>query len=346
MAKEKVTICITTYNLEKYIGEALESILKQHTEFPYKILIADDCSTDRTLEILEQYRKEYPDIIEIRAASANMGFLANSNRIFDGLQSEYFTFLDGDDYWIDDKHLQKQVDFLESHTEYQMCAGNTQMMRDGKLAEYLLTRDDLERKYTFEDMLCDRMPFIHTSSILLRNTIFCKGIPDCFKEAVGKYYECALRGEDFRRIIHLENGPIYVFEDVFSVYRVHEKGIWQGKSKVEQQIETVISWYFQSKYYREKYGNYFLDKFYATYKDLIFKMITERAFLSEYNLTEKESMIFTGLLNDIARSKNNNRIVIDNEADYFIRQINEYLARTHSGSFKRKLLLKLMQFWQ
>lgn len=152
-----MTICITSYNLEKYIGEALESILKQHTEFPYKILVADDCSTDRTLEILEQYRKEYPDIIEIRAASANMGSLANSNRIFDGLQSEYFTLLDGDDYWIDDKHLQKQVDFLDSHTEYQMCAGNTQMMRDGKLAEYFLAPDDLERMYTFDDMLCDHM---------------------------------------------------------------------------------------------------------------------------------------------------------------------------------------------
>ena len=88
----KVTICITTYNLEKYISKALDSVLMQKTTFDYKIIVADDCSTDGTIEILKKYAKEYPSIVELITSDQNEGSLHNSNRIFDVYKVNTFHF--------------------------------------------------------------------------------------------------------------------------------------------------------------------------------------------------------------------------------------------------------------
>ena len=94
----KVTVGITTYNLEKYIEKAIDSILCQKTNFEFKIVIADDGSTDGTVNILKKYAEKYPEKIEIMLSSKNLGSLANSNRIFEKIDGEYISFLDGDDY--------------------------------------------------------------------------------------------------------------------------------------------------------------------------------------------------------------------------------------------------------
>ena len=123
--KEKVIIGITTYNLEEYIGVALDSVLKQKVNFAYKILVVDDASIDRTREILLQYKEKYPNKIDLIFKKENTGSLSSSNILFDNIKSEYFAFLDGDDYWLSDSRLQEAVDFLDNHVEYSMYGGNT-----------------------------------------------------------------------------------------------------------------------------------------------------------------------------------------------------------------------------
>ena len=61
----KLTIVTTTYNQEKYIEEAIESMLMQKTNFPFQIVVSDDCSKDRTREILVEYEKRYPEKIKV-----------------------------------------------------------------------------------------------------------------------------------------------------------------------------------------------------------------------------------------------------------------------------------------
>ncbi|MCR5063556.1 MAG: glycosyltransferase family 2 protein, partial [Treponema sp.] len=178
---EKLIVVITTYNLEKYISEALDSVLRQKTNFHFKILIGDDASTDKTLDILNEYVEKFPDIIDLRLSQTNLGSLCNSNRLFDGLNCEYFTFLDGDDYWEDEYRLQKQIDFLDSHPDYMMCAGNTQYIKNGIKSDFLLTEKELGRTYTFEDYINQNMPFFHVSSIVIRNKIYINGLPECYK---------------------------------------------------------------------------------------------------------------------------------------------------------------------
>lgn len=321
----KVIVGITTYNLEKYISEALDSVLNQKTNFNYKVIVADDCSTDRTLEILHKYKDEYPDILEILTTSKNMGSLANSNRIFNGLQCEYFAFLDGDDYWVNSNSLQKQVDFLDNHKEYMMCAGNTQYLRNGLLEDFVIGKSELNKSYCFDDYVNKKMPFVHTSAILVRNKIFINGLPRCFIDAVDSFENCALRGEDFRRILHLEKGPIFVYDEVFSVYRIHDKGMWQGSSRTKQFIESTIVMNFYMKYFGEKYGNFFSEEFRNTYKLMMLDLVLNKDFMNEINLDNQEANLLANLIIDLS-----------GKGDVF--------KKGNKKTFKHKLKRKLIKF--
>lgn len=299
----KVVIGITTYNLEDYISEALDSILMQKTNFNYKIIIADDCSSDSTIKILKKYKTKYPDLIDLKLSDKNQGSLKNSNRIFEGLQCEYFTFLDGDDYWLGDNHLQKQVDYLDSHPNYMICGANTQYLRNDELSGYVVEEDKCNKSYYFTDLLNNSIPFVHTSAILIRNTIFCNGLPKCYKIAENTFENCALRGEDFRRILHLEKGPMYVMPEIISVYRIHSRGMWQGSSNVKRVIESTISWNFYKKYFNNRYGKFFEDKFNRSYCNMMRTLVVDTNFLNSYELGEVETELITGLLNDLKRNE-------------------------------------------
>ncbi len=317
---DTVAIVITTYNLEKYAARALDSVLKQETDFDYKVIVADDASTDNTINILKKYKKKYPEKIELLLAENNMGSLANSNRAFSFMDCKYFSFLDGDDYWIGNHRLQKQVDFLNKNNSYVMCAGNTRYVRNGRHAELLVKRRQLNKSYSFEDYLNGKMPFLHTSSILVRNIIFSKGIPDCFTNAVGTFEECALRGEDFRRILHLSHGLVFAADEVLSCYRVHPHGIWQGSSQTHKMIESAISTNYYRKYFKYAYGSYFSEKSYSSYAALIKHLILHENLLTEYRLNEMDSYLLASYLNDIRKAKIPQRKQVS-ERSIFIRKL-------------------------
>lgn len=295
----KVAVVITTYNVEEYIRQALESVLNQKTNFEYKIIVADDYSSDNTLEILNDYKSKCPQKIEVLTSSRNQGSLVNSNRIFDRLQCEYFTFLDGDDYWVNDKHLQMQVDYLDEHPEHMLCGANTQYLRDGVLKELVVASDKTGKTYSFQALLNNTIPFVHTSAILVRNKIFINGLPACYRNAENTFENCALRGEDFRRILHLEQGDMYIMPEVLSVYRIHSRGVWQGSSESKRMIEGAIGANFYRKYFAGKYDGYFDDNAQCAYREMMKVLITDYDLLNEYKLNEKETMLLTSLLNDI-----------------------------------------------
>lgn len=112
-----VSVYMTTYYHEKYIAEALDSILRQRISFPYEIVISDDCSQDGTVGIIRQYAEKH-DCIRLHVNEQNLGLTANMFQVRTFCRGKYLVDLSGDDYWIDDDKLRKQVDFLESHPDY------------------------------------------------------------------------------------------------------------------------------------------------------------------------------------------------------------------------------------
>ena len=67
-----ISVYMTTYNHEKYVRQALDSVLKQKTDYSYEILIGDDVSTDGTRLILKEYEEKYPEIIKVFYREENM----------------------------------------------------------------------------------------------------------------------------------------------------------------------------------------------------------------------------------------------------------------------------------
>lgn len=118
-----ISVLICTYNQEQYIAQAIDSVLMQKCDEPFEILIGDDCSTDKTSAIVDDYQKQYPDIIRIIRPTTNGGASLNMLRLIDNARGEFLSVCDGDDYWLTDDMLQKQIDIFKANPNVGMvCA--------------------------------------------------------------------------------------------------------------------------------------------------------------------------------------------------------------------------------
>jgi glycosyltransferase involved in cell wall biosynthesis len=115
LAKEPlVSVWMTTYNHEPYITRSIEGVLMQETDFPTELVVGEDCSTDRTCEIVMEYQKRHPDTIRVITSDRNVGLFENDRRVNRALRGKYVAFCEGDDYWVHPRKLQMQVDIMEA----------------------------------------------------------------------------------------------------------------------------------------------------------------------------------------------------------------------------------------
>ena len=112
-----LTVLIAVYNHEDYIRQTLDGVLSQETDFHFKILITDDASTDNTQSVIQEYINKYPNRIIPVFNSKNIGLNATLKKAIPLIDTDYTCMLGGDDYWIDNKKLQKEVGYLESHSD-------------------------------------------------------------------------------------------------------------------------------------------------------------------------------------------------------------------------------------
>ncbi|OPY11919.1 MAG: putative glycosyltransferase EpsE [Syntrophus sp. PtaB.Bin138] len=119
-----VSVQMVTYNHEQYIARSIEGVLSQETTFPIELIVGEDCSTDRTRDIVMNYQRNHPAVIRVVTSKKNVGMRKNGRRTELKCRGKYIAFLDGDDYWHDPGKLQRQVDYLESHPECGMVCTN------------------------------------------------------------------------------------------------------------------------------------------------------------------------------------------------------------------------------
>ena len=118
--KYLVSVCMITYNHEKYIAQAIDSILMQKINFELEIIIGEDFSKDRTREIVLDYKARYPNRIKLLLQEKNAGMMQNFIDTIKVCTGKYIALLEGDDYWTDPYKLQKQVDLLENNPDYSL----------------------------------------------------------------------------------------------------------------------------------------------------------------------------------------------------------------------------------
>ena len=112
-----VSVKMITFNHAPFIAQAIEGVLRQKTNFPFELVIGEDCSTDGTREIAYRYQEKYPDIIRIVTSDQNVGMKKNGYRTTKACNGKYIAFCEGDDYWHHPGKIQKQVDYLEANPD-------------------------------------------------------------------------------------------------------------------------------------------------------------------------------------------------------------------------------------
>lgn len=119
-----ISVCMITYNQEKYIKQAVLGVVEQITSSPIELLISDDNSTDSTQKIIRNLSTKYPNIIRAFYNKKNLGIMKNFAKIYMKCKGDYVALCEGDDYWNDTNKLQKQTNFLEKNDDYSISTHN------------------------------------------------------------------------------------------------------------------------------------------------------------------------------------------------------------------------------
>lgn len=218
-----------TYNHEKYIAKAIEGFLMQETDFPFEILINEDCSTDNTASIIKEFEKNYPNIIKPIYQKENQyskGVEQDFN--FPRAKGKYIALCEGDDYWTDPLKLQKQVDFLEKNDEYILSYHKTRKVNE----EGVLITDEVDA--VNHDLDADQLKcaeeYIQTCTVVFRH------IPLKPTDELKKAYN----GDAVLWHLLSFHGKSKYLQNVgYSHYRIHSGGLWSKLDLFEKYLEST-----------------------------------------------------------------------------------------------------------
>lgn len=123
--RTKISVAVITYNQETTIRQTLDSILMQKGDFDLELVIGEDCSTDNTRAICEEYTVHHtPYTIRLLPNTKNLGIMANTARVFEAATGDFISIIAGDDYYSDEHALEKQITYMLSHPEVGVMAAN------------------------------------------------------------------------------------------------------------------------------------------------------------------------------------------------------------------------------
>ncbi len=240
-----VSIVCITYNHEPYLRQTLDGFLMQEATFPVEIILAEDCSTDGTRMICEEYAAKYPDQFRYIWSETNVGCVENERRAISAARGKYFAFCEGDDYWTDPLKLQKQVDFMENHPDVGLCYTNYNVYyEDNALLELAKFQNGMHRSQNFEDHLLTR-GYIAPMTWMCRRDVYYKLIQHIGIHTDGSF-ALALEFYHFSNVAYID--------EVTATYRVHE-------NSASRQIDPEKKWQYDlgvmetQLEYAQKYGD-------------------------------------------------------------------------------------------
>jgi glycosyltransferase involved in cell wall biosynthesis len=240
----KLSVMMITYNHERFIANAIESVLAQRVNFDYEIVIGEDCSTDRTRAIIMDFHRRYPGRIVPLMRDQNIGPARNSEATLLACRGQYLALLEGDDYWTCREKLERQVNFLDTHPGSSMCCHRVQFLDETGFAEAAVFPSLPAGSYTIDDLLKNN--FVATCSAVLRRNLV-PALPPWFREMkLGDWPMFALAAR---------YGTIELMDEVMSVHRIHQGGVWSSLSSMSRSHETARMLKALDKYLDFQYTN-------------------------------------------------------------------------------------------
>ena len=251
-----VSVSMITYNHEKFIAEAIEGVIMQKTDFPFELVIGEDCSTDNKRAICIEYQKKYPDIIRLRLPETNQGMMLNWINNINSGRGKYIALCDGDDYWTDPYKLQKQVDFMEANPDFAMCSHKVHTLMCGHLDENI----EMERDVLTTTDIIQKDWGLLTASILFRKDAH--KTPD--------WYYTVKNGDYALQLIVSLSGKIKFLPDYMAVYRQHLGGVSSTLKPLNQTAWMVYLLHEFNTYTNESYKKTIIERIKRMYKIQIY----------------------------------------------------------------------------
>lgn len=257
-----VSVCITAWNIEAYLSQAIEGALMQETSFPYEIIIGEDASTDNTRGICLLYKNKFPDTVHLVLHEKNVGIGKNDISLIEKARGKFIAWCDGDDYWIDPHKLQKQVDILEAQPDVALVHTDwlNYHQNQDTFEEVRITPNELERNhYGIE---CINMMVLRRGAEYRFST--CMFRKSYFIETLNEQSELFLlehRCNDFVTFIAMyEKGRLYHMNELSTVYRILNESASHTKSS-EKRFRQMRSYFRLIIYIMEYYAlsNYTRD---------------------------------------------------------------------------------------
>jgi len=225
MEQPIVTVWCLAYNQKDFIRDALEGFVMQKTTFPFEVIVHDDASTDGTTAIVQEYARQYPEIIKPVIETENQWQKGGLKYIIHIMNEKYrngkyIAFCEGDDYWTAPHKLQQQVDFLESHSEYSMCFHSAKKKYETKARAWINCENIEDRDYDATDIFVNWT--VPTASVM------------CRREAMEFY-------ANLKHPERIQNYDIFIFlscamigklrgmHEQMSVYRIQGEGLTYNK---------------------------------------------------------------------------------------------------------------------
>lgn len=236
-----VSVCCTTFNHETCVRNAIDGFLMQDTDFPFEIIIRDDCSTDKTTDIINEYVKKFPNLIKPIYETENQFSKGVKPMpvVFKKAIGKYFALCEGDDYWTNKNKLRIQVNELENNQHINITfhpAYSDPILARTKqpiVCQHLLTKHIFSPSEAIEG----GGEFCPTCSLMFRKSVF-ENLPEWF-------YLAPVSDMYIQYIGSLPNGMLFLPEPM-SFYRSQGIGNWTSKLKdrknlVKHSIKTINS---------------------------------------------------------------------------------------------------------
>ena len=235
-----LSIVMIAYNMERFIRQAIDSVLAQRVDCDYELVIGEDRSTDRTREIILEYAERWPDRIRPILRDVNLGMNRNFMETLQQARGRFVALIDSDDYWTSPDKLQRQMDFLRSHPECSICFHNTLVLyEDGSAPTHPFHEERPTQRIsrgipkpisTLADLAAGN--FIQTCSVMFRAGLY-GALPDWYLEM--PTFDWPLH------VLNAEHGAIGYIDEVLGAYRVHPAGFWSMQMAHYRQIADIES---------------------------------------------------------------------------------------------------------
>lgn len=253
-----VSVIMITYKHEAFIAEAISGVLMQEVNFPVELIIADDCSPDKTEEVISSFQahKNY-HWIKYTRHQTNKGMMPNFIWALEQCKGKYIALCEGDDYWTDPYKLQKQVDFLESNEKYVLTFHNVVSVdADNKPVDtFNRLPDKFKRDYKGIELMMGQ-------GVLPTLTLCFRNVPETYPEEL---LDAPLGDIALRSYLGNFGDAKYIADVKPAGYRLQVGGVWTSQSLLNQKLMVKNTYIVLMHYYKNK-GDYQMYNYYKNQK--------------------------------------------------------------------------------